>query len=339
MAALVSLSRTALGFGALLVASMALAGPVPGARLQLELLRSMPTEVLSSVTKGGHPDRRGMVGHNKPRWMGAQYQRSAAGVLLFAASRGDREMAERAWTAVEVAFQHQQRDGSFDSREESGARPERKDVFSDNAFWLAHLCQAVLVLRESPLGPVFHDRIEALAPRIRSAALLLTQSREALTRREDGAPNRYFIDGLACGLSGLLLSEKRLMALGDYFVDLGLGKQQPEGFFKEHGGADSSYNAVSIGLLQIYDLYFPDPRHEATLARAVEWQQRRIGPDGTIDARGNSRTGLGQERYFGKPKKINYPEVVMALMYYGHRHRDDAAIGAALRANRHRAHE
>jgi hypothetical protein len=337
MAVSVSTLRTALSFGALLLASTALAGPVPGARLQLELLRAMPSEVLAGITKGGAPDGHGMVGHNQQRWMGAQYQRSAADVLLFAASRGDREMAERAWTAVEVAFAHQEHDGGFASREESKDAPAvLKDVYSDNAFWLAHLSQAILVLRESPLAPAFRDRIDALMPRFRTAAHLLVGSKEALTKRERKAPNRYFFDGLACKLSGLLVSDRSLDDLGNYFIELALHMQHPSGFFVEQGGADTSYNAVSIWQLQILDLYFPAPRYDAALSRAIAWQLPRIKPDGTIDAKGNSRTGLGQERYFGKPKGINYPEVVFALLYYGYRHKDQAAIDAALRANRRR---
>jgi hypothetical protein len=49
--------------------------------------------------------------------------------------------------------------------------------------------------------------------------------------------------------------------------------------------------------------------------RAGTWEAPRIDASGKITAEGNSRTGLGQENYFGKPKDINYQEVAQALFY------------------------
>jgi hypothetical protein len=313
------------------------AGPVAsdgiakGAEEQLELVRSLPENVLRRITEGGRPDASGAVGHNRNGWMGAQYQRSVAGYFLLAASRGDRPAAEDAWRAVDFAFAHQVDDGGFAPRNESGSPSAPKDVYSDAAFWLAHLGQMLLVARASPLADGFRGRIELLLPKVRAAARLLAAGEDVLVAREASATNRYFIDALAYGLSGLLLRDHALEKLGAHFVDLSLERQKAEGFFEEAHGADSSYNCVSIWMLQVHDLYFPSPRYEAALSRALRWQLAHVLANGEIDVAGNTRTGLEQERYFGKAKGVNYPEAVLALLYYGARHRDGAALDAAHR--------
>jgi hypothetical protein len=307
-----------------------------GAMLELHLLEAMPGAVLSRIFEGGRPDLAGAVGHNRNGWMGAQYQRSAASYFLHAVSRGDLPGAEDAWRAVDFAFAHQGQDGGFGSRNESGSPSAMKDVYSDTAFWLAQLTQAILVVRVSPFAEAFGKRIELLLPKVRSAASLLSQGKEILTVREASATNRYFIDAVAYGLSGVLLDDRELSRMGAYFTDLGLAKQDPEGFFEEAHGSDSSYNCVSIWMLQVMTLYFPSTRYEEALAKAVKWQLARVLPDGEIDVSGNRRTGLGQERYFGKSKSVNYPEAVLSLLYYGTRHRDVQVLDAARRIYEHK---
>jgi hypothetical protein len=288
-----------------------------GGRSQLELLRSIAPEVLDRLARDARPNDRGLVGHNKQGWRGAEYQRSALWYLLAAVRRDDRARAEEAWSAVDETFRHQTEDGGFDRRDDSGAPATAKDVCSDAAFFLAQLSPALLVLQGSPLAAEFSPRIEGVLRRVDRAAPLLARGRAALTEREATATNRYFIDAVASGTTGLLLDRRDLVDEGAYFAGLGLSKQAPEGFFEERGRGDSSYNAVSIWMLAVYDLYFPDPAREAAVSRALQWELGRIQPSGEIDATGNSRTGLGQETYFGKPKEINYGEVELALLYSG----------------------
>jgi hypothetical protein len=288
-----------------------------GADAQLRLLRGMPRETLERIARGGMPDASGAVGHNRTAWMGAQYQRSAALYFLYGAAEDDTAAAEDAWRAVDLAFSHESTDGSFGCRNESGAPAAMKDVYSDAAFWLAQYCQAALVAQASPLSSAFRVRIEQLRAKVRAAASLLLAGRETLVAREAGATNRYFIDALAYGLSGVLLGDPLLTKTAASFVELGLERQHPEGFFEESGGSDTSYNCVSILMLQVYDLYFPDPRQELALAKAVQWELEHVLPTGEIEVSSNSRTGLGQEQYFGKRKEINYGEAVLALLYDG----------------------
>jgi hypothetical protein len=316
---------------AVTVTPRAMDGSARGAALQLTILRALPPPIVKHAVSGGKPDASGAVGHNRQGWMGAQYQRSAASYVLYAVAENDRGAAEDGWRAADAAFARQEQDGSFGALNQSGTPSAMKDVYSDIAFWLAHFCQAALVIRESPLADVFRARLDAMIPKVKKATALLAQGKEVLTAREASATNRYFIDALAYALSGALLDDRSLVDTGAYFVDLGLAKQHPEGFFEESNGSDTSYNAVSIWMLQIYDLYFPDPRHEAALAKATRWQLGHVQSSGEIDTAGNTRTGMGQEKYFGKAKEINYPEVTMALLYYGEVHHDAASLDAARR--------
>jgi hypothetical protein len=287
--------------------------------------------MLESIVAGGRPDPQGAVGHNRGDWMGAQYQRSAAMYFLYAVSRNDRDAAEDAWRAFELAFSHQQADGGFGARNESGTPSVMKDVYSDIAFWLAQFCQAVLVVRASNLSATFRDRIDLMLPKVEKAARLLAEGKQTLTAREASATNRYFIDALAYELSGLLLRSHDLVDEGAYFADLGMRKQHPEGFFEESNGSDSSYNCVSIWMLQVHDLYFPRPENDTALKKAMVWQLGRVKSTGEIDASGNTRTEVGREHYFGKAKEINYSEAIVALLYYSGRHVDPTVFDAARR--------
>ena len=107
------------------------------------------------------------------------------------------------------------------------------------AFWLAELDQAVLVLRESELGPKYKERIEQLAPKIRMAARWLAQPRHqaSLKHNDADAPNRLLFDALAYGLSGVLTGDDELKQLGRRFVDLAMAqfRQATACFLKKAG--------------------------------------------------------------------------------------------------------
>ncbi|MCX7824568.1 MAG: hypothetical protein N2689_03320 [Verrucomicrobiae bacterium] len=298
------------------------------------LWSKLPAECRERIGLGGKPDEKGWVGYNRihHRWDTAANQRSAMFYLMNAAVRGDAKTAEDGWRAVEAAFAQLQPDGSFNSHYDDGRPARREDCFSDNAFWLSHFCQAALVLRASPLSDQFRERIQKLRPQLRRAADFLMEGRSHLKRADAGAVNRLFIDAVAYGLSGVLLDDETLKTTGKQAADFGLERQREDGVFLEHNGADSSYQAVSIQFLQTFALYFPDKRYDEALSRAARWMLGRILPSGQVDVTGNTRTGLGQERLYGRPKGVNYNHVFMGLGLYGLRAGDAIAVEAAERA-------
>ena len=128
--------------------------------------------------------------------------------------------------------------------------------------------------------------------------------------RDEHATNRLFIDGLALALSGLL-AERRRAGRGR---SVAVRRHSPlaaraDGTFDEAGGEDTSYHNVAILIMQVYALYAgPSPALDDALARAVRWALPRVSDAGEIDIAGNSRTGRGQETYFGQAKDVNYGE-------------------------------
>jgi hypothetical protein len=210
------------------------------------------------------------------------------------------------------------------------------------AFWLADLNQAMLVLRESELGPMYKDRIDRLAPKIHKAARWLAQPRyqERLKCEDAETPNRLLFDALAYGLSGLLTGDDQLKHVGRCFVDLAMTRyRQSDGVFIEKGGADSSYQAVATLKLQVWLTYFPDKKLDAAVDRAVRWEIGRIGPDGQVDVTGNTRTGLGQEQWMGHDKGVNESEVTLCLLYDYARTGNQQSLAAARRIVERRKRE
>ncbi len=286
-----------------------LAAPAPAQ--QLAVLRKMPAELLR-YTGGARPDADGMVGYNRGGFRSPEFQGGAMHYLVRGAIRGDQRAVEEGWRAIDATFQQQTDGGNFGRPGEPHGGP------SAVAFWLADLDQAILVLRESELGPEYKERIGRLTPKIQRAARWLAQPRyQERLKREDGeAPNRLLFDALAYGLSGVLAGDDELKQLGRRFVDLAMAQFRPsDGVFLEKGGHDSSYQAVSALNLQVWLLYFPDKKLAAAAAAAVRWELGRVRPDGRIDAAGNTRTGLGQEQWMGHSKGMNLSAITLCLLY------------------------
>lgn len=287
-----------------------------------ELLRRMPASITARF--GALPDAEGLVGHNRGGFKAAALQRGATVTLAFAAARGDEKLADHCWRAVEVAFAHQTQEGHF------GDPPESV------AFWLCELTRSLLVIQRSPLAAHFHDRLESLKPKIARAARWLVGQRDRLERQDRTAPNRLFFDAAAFRFSGLLLGDPSLDAIGRDFLAQGMKLYRAEdGVFLEHGGGDSSYQAVNLLRLQELVLHFPDPQIEAAIAKGVQWEISRVAPDGEVSTAENTRVRPGGEKFMGQEKQVNFGEIALALLYFHQRTGDAAALAAAERVQKH----
>jgi hypothetical protein len=293
----------------------------------------MPADLLR-YTGGGRPDENGMVSYNQQGgFKSPEFQRGAMHYMVRAIVRRDQRCVDEGWQAIDATFRQQTEQGGFSRPGAPHGGP------SAAAFWLADLGQAMLVLRESELGPQYKERIEQLVPKIHKAARWLAEPRyqERLKREDAEAPNRLLFDALAFGLSGLLAGDEELQRLGRQFVDLAMTKYRPsDGVFLEKGGWDSSYQAVAALKLQVWVLHFPDKKLEAAIEQAVRWEVGRVGPDGQVDITGNTRTGSGQEQWMGHDKDVNLSEVTLCLLYYHARTGDQSSLDAARRIVRWR---
>lgn len=290
-----------------------------------DLIKGMPPALLDRAG-GAMPDEHGMVGNNRDGFKASAFQRGATLKLAVAAARGDRERAEQCWKAVDAAFALQAPEGHFG------------DPPSSVAFWLCELCRSLLVVEQSPLAGAFKDRTHALRPKVAKAAKWLAGKRDVLVREDRHAPNRLFFDAEAFCFAGLLTKDEGLQKLGREFLAEGMKLYREEdGVFLEHGGGDSSYQAVCLLRLQEILLYFPDEAVARAVDQGVKWELGRIGPEGTITTEGNTRVRPGGEKFMGKEKAVNVGEVTLALLYYHARTGNADALAAAERIHRSRS--
>ncbi|MEN6367190.1 MAG: hypothetical protein ABFC88_10280 [Thermoguttaceae bacterium] len=299
---------------------------------ELALLRHIPSDALH-YTGGARPDAHGMVAYNRDGFKSPEFQRGAMHYLIIAVVRNDEQAVASAWRAIDATFDRQQPEGGFSRPGAPCGGP------SAAAFWLSSVSEAVLVLRESPLEPKFRERIAQVIPKIHKAARWLAQPRyqKRLAEEDADAPNRLLFDALAFGLSGVLTDDAELQRIGRRFVDLAMTRYRPDdGVFLERGGSDSSYQAVAALKLQVWTLYFPDKKLSEAVDRAVRWERDRVGPDGQVDVSGNTRTGLGQERWMGHDKSVNLSEVTFCLLWHAAATGDQQSLAAARRIQQHR---
>ncbi len=304
---------------------------VGGTNTEATILKKMPDEIIERVALAGRPDEMGMVGRNRENWIHVVFQRHAMLYLEVAAIRGDKRRVDDAWRAIDVAFDRQTRIGNFEIGHYKGLKPTRLDDLSGVSFWIAHLCHAIIVLNQSDLSKTYTERVEILLPKIKKSISWLYEGRRELYEYDSEAPNRLFFDALAFGLSGILLDDEELKKIGKQFAQEGLKLQREDGVFLEKKGHDSSYQAVALLRLFYYGSSFPDAEISRAIKRGIEWEINRVKSNGEVDVSGNTRTGLGQEQFLGRPKDVDYKEVILSLLYYGVSMNDENAVDAAIR--------
>ncbi|MCC7373460.1 MAG: hypothetical protein IT581_02305 [Verrucomicrobiales bacterium] len=322
----------------LILASNAAEPPKPR-RTEYEILKAFPPDRLAALHAGDRPNAQGLTGGNRTlgKWLEAGPQRGSCRAVIAAVVAGDLGAADDAWRGIDVAFAHQRDDGSFEAETRpngQSARPLPAAV-ETSFFFLQELGRALLVIRESPHEAHFRARIDALEPKLRKACAFMDSGYDTILPHHGHAVNRVIIAAKAFGTCGLALRDDHLVQRARDLMTFAITRRDSAGVFLEKGGQDSSYNAVSILFGEVLALHLPLPEFEVALPAAVAWQVSRVRETGEIEVSGNTRTGVGKEPgYDGKPKNVNYNEVILALTIYGIAHDDPAALAAAERAFR-----
>ena len=309
------------------------AEPLPKRR-EYEVLRALPAGWLDELSRNDLPDEQGLAGGNRGqgRWIEAGAQRGSCRAVIAAVVAGDLARADRAWKGIEVAFEHQREDGGFTAAERpnGGSSASGPAAVETAYFFLQELGRAILVIRQSPHEAHFRERLQALEPKLRRACDFLAAGESTILPKSRKAVNRVFIAAKAFGTCGRVLNDETLVATSRRLVAEALRQRDADGVFLEHGGRDSSYNAVSLLFAQVLALHVPMPELDEALQKAARWQISRVLETGEVDARGNTRTGVGKEPgYNGQPKGINHNEVILALALHGIVHREPQALEAA----------
>jgi hypothetical protein len=284
------------------------------------LLRSLAASrvflsLLHARTSSNNIAPDGAVGRNIKSFSDVAAQRDAGYLIMRGIVEKNIALIDSGMRALEYPFTRQNAAGYFENG--LGVAPQ-KAVEAD-AFFLQAFGRSYLILRDSEFWPEFGSRLERLKPNVlRAMSWLSGQSRELL-REDRNATNRLWFDAIAFTLNGMILGDSRVTDIGRQFIGEGLRRQQPDGSFVEHGGFDTSYQAVSIVSIEVLLVYASDPqmanRLNECLMRALVWEKARVRPDGSVEIAGNTRTGLGQEMFLGRPKDVNYAEVAWALFY------------------------
>ncbi len=314
-------------------ASRPVSDPAPRVT-EYEVLRSLPPGWLEEISRNDMPDAQGLAGGNRSqgRWIEAGAQRGSCRAVIAAVVTGDLERADQAWRGITTTFEHQREDGGFTAAERpnGGSSATGPAAVETAYFFLQELGRAILVIRQSPHEAHFREHIQAIQPKLRKACDFLAAGESTILPKSRKAVNRVFIAAKAFGTCGRVLNDESLVATSRRLVAEALLQRDADGVFLEHGGRDSSYNAVSLLFAQVLALHVPMPELDEALKKAARWQVSRVLDSGEVDARGNTRTGVGKEPgYNGQPKGINHNEVILALALHGVVHGDRRAMDAA----------
>ncbi|MEI7421025.1 MAG: hypothetical protein WCK18_02985 [Prolixibacteraceae bacterium] len=297
---------------------------------QNEMTAAFRNDVIEKLATSNQTDANGALDRNKTAYFHVRFQMGISPLADYAVDAQNSTALEMVVRAVEYSFKYQLQDGDFllvipPDLVNTGTATEG-DRVSGTAFFYSALGAGLLALQENPgyqAQLAAKKRIEILIPQYQLSLNYLKSKISLLKQIDADAPNRLFFDALAFYSMGKYLNDKESMRYGIDFANLALAKKQPEGYFMEGSGFDSSYQGVGIamGFRLLSILVSDEPIRQIlydNLACATRWEMTRIKPTGEITTDGNSRVYSGGETFLGKEKQVAYSSVLTALwnMYY-----------------------
>jgi hypothetical protein len=240
-------------------------------------------------------------------------QRYGMDAVMAGLAQENRAAIERGLKTFRWGFQQQQPDGSFNC----------PDAFHSTSFFVEATAHACLLLDASSFGNQYASEIDWLKPRILKSALWMTKPTVEEAGRRHNAPytHRRYLVAAALGEAGVLCGNQELIDRSKAYIKEGIALQASAGFNPEKGGYDCSYHAVGMVFAERYYDVVADTETKTELypmlKRGNQWLETRVLPDGTIDATGNTRTGLDQEKgREGTYKKVSYAQTARAFYHW-----------------------
>jgi len=297
---------------------------------QNEMTAAFRNDVIEKLASSNQTDINGAMSRNMNGYFHVRFQMGMSPLADYAIDAQNSTALEMVVRAIEYSFHHQNTDGDFQlvipPDLVGSVTATDGDKASGDAFFYSALGATLLALQDNSgyqAQPAAKKRIEILIPQYQLSLNFLKSRKELLKQVDADAPNRLFFDALAFYAMGKFLNDPESMGIGLGFANLALAKKQPEGYFMEGSGYDSSYQGVGLAIgFRLLSVLNPDEpvRQELynNLACGTNWETTRIKSTGEISTEGNSRVYTGGETFLGQEKGMAYSSVLIALwnMYY-----------------------
>lgn len=297
---------------------------------QNEMTAAFRNDIIEKLATSNQTDASGALDRNKTAYFHVRFQMGISPLADYAVDAQNSTALEMVVRAIEYSFKYQNPDGDFllvvPSDLANTVTVTEGDKISGIAFFYSALGPGLLALQENSgyqAQLAAKKRIEILVPQYQLTLNFLKSKNTLLKQIDADATNRLFFDAVAFYSMGKYLNDPEAMNTGIDFANLALAKKQPQGYFLEANGFDSSYQGVGLamGFRLLSILKSDEPIRQMlynNLACATRWEMTRIKPTGEITTEGNSRVYAGGETFLGKEKQVAYTSVMIALwnMYY-----------------------
>lgn len=297
---------------------------------QNEMTAAFRNDVIEKLATSNQSDAYGALDRNRAAYFHVRFQMGISPLADYAVDAQNSTALEMVVRAVEYSFRYQEPDGGFllevPADLVNTGSITQGDKVSGIAFFYSALGSGLLALQDNAgyqAQTAAKNRIESLIPKYQLSLNYLKSNISILKQADAEAPNRLFFDALAFYSMGRYLDDREAMKSGLDFASLAMAKKQPEGYFREGSGFDSSYQGVGIAIgFRLLSVLKSDETIRQSLydnlACATRWEMTRIKSTGEISTEGNSRVYPGGETFLGKEKQVAYSSVLVALwnMYH-----------------------
>jgi len=255
-----------------------------------------------------------------------EHQRIGGDFVAAGIAFGNKDEVRWGLKVLEWGFARMDADGMFNHH----------DCYHSASFFVESTAHALLLIEASPLRLEFANQVDALKPKLLTAArwmvrpdvdaLVWSGKKPANSKLPIGSPelvygHRRYLDAAAIGETGVLCNDKDLIEKSVAIIRNGIAFQRPDGVNPEKGGPDTSYQGVGLYYACRYYQVVAGEILRAEMKpmfdKGFGWLLTRIKPDGTVDDTGNTRTGPGGELgRNGKPKTVDYGFMTVCLAHW-----------------------
>ncbi|MDR0901603.1 MAG: hypothetical protein LBM92_02410 [Opitutaceae bacterium] len=223
---------------------------------------------------------------------------------------------------------------AFDRQADDGGFPGTADPYHSGEIFINSVARGFLLIRQSGL-PEYQFIVDKYLDKLRLAAGWFLDSKDAARGRERNKPftHRRYILAEALGSVAALTGDKRLEAFALELAREGVSLLTPDGISPELGGFDTNYS--NAGALQAMRYWFVCPdagQREALLKMArttLGLIGERVGGDGSVNVKGDSRIGANHVNRDGKPKEFNRAEGIYSFCLGYYLLGDESCLGVA----------